>query len=169
MQGNTFSLGFLGFLKVIFFLLSQCFKFISFIVVLWTVLKHCHINHLKSVLSKKVKASFESALLSAFPAYKSTAQLWISYQRKCQSPGRQMVQVDFTKVQVDNICHSHFIYQASDFITEVYQVGQAWLSLSETMLDTSGDCLILNVPANCLQDLLTFPRVEVRLTNFLVT
>lgn len=44
-----------------------------------------------------------------------------------------------TEVQVDTTYCSHLIYQASDFTIKVYQVDQALLPSSETMLDTPDD------------------------------
>lgn len=57
--------------------------------------------------------------------------------------------------QVDNIRFFPLIYQASHFIIEVYEVGQAWVSYGEAMLTTPDDFLVLIVPENDrFQDLL---------------
>lgn len=42
----------------------------------------------------------------------------------------------FTEVQVDNIQCSALIYHISQPIIEVYEVGQAWLTLGEAILTT---------------------------------
>jgi len=59
-----------------------------------------------------------------------------------------------TVVQVDNSHCSPLICQASHFIIEIYQVGQARLPIGEAMLTTStpDDLLVLNAPENGFQD-----------------
>ena len=55
-----------------------------------------------------------------------------------------------TEEQVDNI-HSPLVYQASHFIVEVYQVGQARIPFGEAMLTTPDDFLVLMISENCLR------------------
>ena len=56
------------------------------------------------------------------------------------------------EVQVDNIHCSPLVYQASHFIVEVYQVGQARIPFGEAMLTTPDKFLLLNAPGYGFQD-----------------
>lgn len=57
-----------------------------------------------------------------------------------------------TDVQVYNIHGFSLIHQASDFLIEVYQFGQALLTLGEAMLTTAADFSVLNMPGNVFQN-----------------
>lgn len=52
------------------------------------------------------------------------------------------------EVQVDNPHCPPLIYEASHFILEAYQVGQAWVPLGESMLIAPDDFLVLHVLLN---------------------
>ena len=57
-----------------------------------------------------------------------------------------------TDVKVDNIHCSPIVYQASHFIIEGYQVGQAWLCCYESVLTIPNQLLVLHVTGNGFQD-----------------
>lgn len=56
------------------------------------------------------------------------------------------------EVQVDNVHCSPHICQASHFVTEGGQVGQAKLPLGEAVLSPPSDFLVVHMPGNGSQD-----------------
>lgn len=55
-----------------------------------------------------------------------------------------------TEVKAENIQCFPLIYQTSHLITNIYQVGQAWLPIGEAMI-TTDDFPVLKVPGNGFQ------------------